>query len=106
MDKFAQVMSEAMVTVSNAISVTMSAKEPNPPAQNDVPAEKSLNLIAMLQEQRAIAVEDCDEERKAKRVKKLDDALDRAFDNLAYKNRECRQRSMSTLEIFLCGYQR
>ena len=54
MDKFAQVMSEAMVTVSNLILVTMSAKKPNPPAQNDVPAEKSPNLIAMLQVQRAI----------------------------------------------------
>ena len=57
MDKFAQVMSEAMVTVSNVISVAMSAKKPDPPVQNDVPAEKSLNLIAMLQEQRSIAVE-------------------------------------------------
>ena len=83
MDKFAQVMSEAMVTVSNAISVAMSAKKPDPPAQNDVPAEKSLNLIAMLQEQQSIAVKDDDKERKAKHVKKLDDALDRAFNNLA-----------------------
>ena len=37
-------------------------------------------MIVMLQEQRAIAVKECDGERKAKRVKKLYDALDRAFD--------------------------
>jgi hypothetical protein len=83
MEEFAAAMSDAMNNVTKIIGMSLSeGKKPDQPESADCP-EKTLRLIEILQEQRAIASKDVDVSRKAKRVKTLEAALDRAFDKLA-----------------------
>ena len=84
MDQFATSMSDVMNNVTQVLQATLKqSKKPEEAESHSGDDKKTLTVIAMLQEQRTIALKDEDVSRKAKSVKTVDTAPDRAFGKLA-----------------------
>ena len=80
MEDFAAAMSDAMNNVSKVLEVAL---KPDEPEEDFYSHAKTLDLIMLLQQQKAIASKDDNATRRLKRVKIFEAALDRAFDKLA-----------------------